>query len=367
MQRTHTRREFLTAAGGANVAGAACAGIAPARQIDAEDLRLRGSLADTIGIDRHSHVTPADARPQQGPSAKKSQPTLDWPTRSTLGAHGAALRPPDFNASDPYAKFLRGLTAIDRSVVKGSPDPRLERERPSNRHDRGSAGHRQSIEGVHFLEGHLDRVEGVISAGLRDLQLLHDKGDKIAPLGDINTEPASLGGLTARRIRRQGVQPARHHRRPRRRQPRATAALKVSTQPTTVCTPASTRGRAATPARRKDGPAADQQEPCPRRHRGRRRDRRGPPVRLAWKSTSGASRRWWTPSASTTSIGSDTDIQSPRTGDLTKPFGPVFPADSSKRQSLRCCARASRPARSARSAAGTSAGFDKEQPATRAP
>ena len=50
---------------------------------------------------------------------------------------------------------------------------------------------------MHFLNGHLERVEEVYKRGLRHLQLLHDKGDKVEPLGDIYTEPPSLGGLTA--------------------------------------------------------------------------------------------------------------------------------------------------------------------------
>ena len=63
-------------------------------------------------------------------------------------------------------------------------------------HDKGQPAIVQSIEGAHFLEGHLERVEEVYKRGLRHLQLLHDKGDKVKPLGDIYTEPPSLGGLT---------------------------------------------------------------------------------------------------------------------------------------------------------------------------
>ena len=56
-------------------------------------------------------------------------------------------------------------------------------------HDKGQPALVQSIEGAHFLEGHLERVEEVYKRGLRHLQLLHDKGDKVEPLGDIYTEP----------------------------------------------------------------------------------------------------------------------------------------------------------------------------------
>jgi membrane dipeptidase len=52
------------------------------------------------------------------------------------------------------------------------------------------------VEGPHFIEGHVERIEEVYKRGLRDLQLLHDNNDMVAPLGDINGG-TSLGGLTA--------------------------------------------------------------------------------------------------------------------------------------------------------------------------
>ena len=52
------------------------------------------------------------------------------------------------------------------------------------------------MEGAHFIEGHLDRVEEVYKRGLRHLQLLHDRDDMVTPLGDTNTGRAHLGGLT---------------------------------------------------------------------------------------------------------------------------------------------------------------------------
>ena len=53
----------------------------------------------------------------------------------------------------------------------------------------------QAVEGGHFLEGKLERLEEAHGRGLRVLGLLHDN-DAIPPLGDIYTAPAHLGGLT---------------------------------------------------------------------------------------------------------------------------------------------------------------------------
>ncbi len=54
----------------------------------------------------------------------------------------------------------------------------------------------QSVEGAHFLEGHLDRLGVAYSRGLRHIGLLHDS-DASVPLGDVYTNPPQWGGLTA--------------------------------------------------------------------------------------------------------------------------------------------------------------------------
>ncbi|WP_225974717.1 dipeptidase [Arachidicoccus ginsenosidivorans] len=53
----------------------------------------------------------------------------------------------------------------------------------------------QSVEGGHFLEGKVDRLQLAYDRGLRHLGLLHDH-DASTPLGDIFTEPPRWGGLT---------------------------------------------------------------------------------------------------------------------------------------------------------------------------
>jgi membrane dipeptidase len=199
MQLSDTRREFLTRAFGANIAAL----LAPEwlrAQVDTEDSRVTQVLAGTFGIDMHNHVTPAGARPEQGPKGQqKPQSNLDLADeikRSGLTAVCAAFRL-DFNASNPHATFLQGLTAVDGLLAKDRLTRALNLKDLQGAHDKGQPALVQSIEGAHFLEGHLERVEEVYQRGLRHLQLLHDKGDKVAPLGDIYTEPARLGGLTA--------------------------------------------------------------------------------------------------------------------------------------------------------------------------
>lgn len=53
----------------------------------------------------------------------------------------------------------------------------------------------QAVEGAHFLEGHLDRLQVAYDRGLRLITLLHDS-DASVPLGDVFTNPVRWNGLT---------------------------------------------------------------------------------------------------------------------------------------------------------------------------
>jgi hypothetical protein len=83
MQLSHTRREFLMRASGANVAVL----LAPEwlrAQADTEDPRVAEVLAGTIGVDMHNHVTPGgQGRSRVGRDNRIHSPTLTWPTRSS--------------------------------------------------------------------------------------------------------------------------------------------------------------------------------------------------------------------------------------------------------------------------------------------
>jgi membrane dipeptidase len=53
----------------------------------------------------------------------------------------------------------------------------------------------QSVEGGHFLEGQIERLQIAYNRGLRHLTLLHDS-DANVPLGDVYTNVPQYGGLT---------------------------------------------------------------------------------------------------------------------------------------------------------------------------
>lgn len=202
---THSRRQLLSTV--AMTAGAAVmlrprAGWAA----DVIDSRVADIVAKTIGIDTHNHIdVPLTA-------AEMPSPDIDLTgelKRSGLSAICMTFAT-DYQQGDAYDRFLKGLESMDRQLkgngLKRSFTPADVRAAHENRQPTVI----QAIEGAHFLQGKLDRVEEAYGRGLRHFGLLHDS-DASEPLGDVYTNPPRYSGLTAfGATRHQGVQSAGH-------------------------------------------------------------------------------------------------------------------------------------------------------------
>jgi microsomal dipeptidase-like Zn-dependent dipeptidase len=131
-----------------------------------------------------------------------------------------------------YDRFINGLTSLDAQLKRSHMERALTLKDLRAAHERKEPIVIQAVEGGHFLEGHLDRVEVAYKRGLRVLGLLHDS-DASVPLGDIYTAPAHLGGLTEfganviKECNRLGIVVDLTHASAET----VTAALKVSTKP----------------------------------------------------------------------------------------------------------------------------------------
>jgi membrane dipeptidase len=206
-----SRRDFLrtaAGAGGAMLIGPACWNASA----EGVDPRLAQVLSETIGTDMHNHVYPAGTEPhpqhgpQDGPPQRPQEQQqgselfiADELKQSGLTAVCASFVL-DFahneKPGDARANFLHWLDAIDVQLEKGHIRRALSLRDLQSAHEHSRPTIVQSVEGAHFIEGHLDRVEEVYKRGLRHLQLLHDRDDMVTPLGDTNTGRAHLGGLT---------------------------------------------------------------------------------------------------------------------------------------------------------------------------
>jgi len=84
---------------------------------------------------------------------------------------------------------------MDRQLERNAMKRSLTPDDIRNAHKNGQPTVIQAVEGGHFLEGHLERVEEAHGRGLRHFGLLHDS-DASVPLGDVYTNPPRYGGLT---------------------------------------------------------------------------------------------------------------------------------------------------------------------------
>jgi membrane dipeptidase len=203
-----SRRELLTtavSAAGAMLLGPPCLNAAG----DDVDPRVARVMSRTIGIDMHNHVYPAgtEPHPQHGQPRRPEEPehAPDLFIAEELKHSGLTAVCASFvvdfarndKPGDARDNFLRWLAAIDAQLEKGHIHRALNLEDLQAAHAHGQPTIVQTVEGAHFIEGRLDRVEEAYKRGLRDLQLLHERDDMVSPLGDTNTAPAHLGGLTA--------------------------------------------------------------------------------------------------------------------------------------------------------------------------
>jgi membrane dipeptidase len=190
-QTSGSRRQFLSTVSMTAVAGML---LPPrtGRAADTTDPRVAEIVATTFGIDTHNHVdVPLTDAEMPGPDLDLAGEMK----RSGLAAICMTFAT-DYQPGDAYDRFLKGLASMDRQLkgngVKRSFTPDDVRTAHKNRQPTVI----QAVEGGHFLQGHLERVEEAYNRGLRQLGLLHDS-DASEPLGDVYTNPPRFGGLTA--------------------------------------------------------------------------------------------------------------------------------------------------------------------------
>ena len=160
------------------------------------DPRVAAIVAATIGIDMHNHIdVPLTAAEVPGPNIDLAGEMQ----RSGLSAICMTF-PLDYQkTSQPgefYDRFLNALASMDKQLENNKMKRSLNVADLREAHDQHQPTVVQSIEGAHFLEGHLERVEIAYKRGLRHFGLLHDS-DASVPLGDVYTNPPRWGGLTA--------------------------------------------------------------------------------------------------------------------------------------------------------------------------
>lgn len=193
-QHVWSRRDFLNAV--TKTGAVMMLNPLAAWRVEEVDPRVAAIVANTIGVDTHNHIdVPLIAAAMPGPDIDIAGELK----RSGLSAICMTfavdyLKLP--NPGDAYEYFLNGLTSMDRQLSQNNMKRAFNMADLRKAHKKHQPVVIQSVEGCHFLEGHIDRVEVAYKRGLRHLGLLHDSNASV-PLGDVYTNPPAFGGLTA--------------------------------------------------------------------------------------------------------------------------------------------------------------------------
>jgi len=160
------------------------------------DPRVSDLVRTTVGIDTHNHIdVPLTGADAPGPDLDLAGEMK----RSGLAAICMTFAVDYQPIRDPregHERFANGLAAFDRLLARNGMKRSLTLAEIRAAHAAAQPTVVQAVEGAHFLEGRLERIEEACGRGLRHLGLLHDS-DATPPLGDVYTNPAKFGGLTA--------------------------------------------------------------------------------------------------------------------------------------------------------------------------
>ncbi len=191
---TLSRRTLLSLAASGSVAW----GFRPALAGTADtepDLRTAAVVDATLGVDTHNHIdVPLDPNEVPGPDIDLAGELR----RAGLGAVCMTFAVDYQTLTEPgqaYARFKAGIASMDAQLRRNNMRRALNLADLQAARARREPTVIQSVEGGHFLEGRIERLQEAHAAGLRHFGLLHDN-DATPPLGDVYTNPPQWGGLT---------------------------------------------------------------------------------------------------------------------------------------------------------------------------
>lgn len=191
-----SRRQFITTLSGAGTAVLLTPQLSWAiGQLDPNVAAIVSKIIG-IGIDTHNHIdVPLNSAELPGPQidlAGEMKKSGLAAICMTFAVDYQQLK----NPGDAYTRFINGLDAMDNILNSNDMKRSLNLADIKLAHKKQKPTVIQSVEGGHFLEGQLDRLNVAYGRGLRHLGLLHDH-DASVPLGDVFTNPVQFNGLTS--------------------------------------------------------------------------------------------------------------------------------------------------------------------------
>lgn len=190
-----TRRKFIVSLSGIGVTMMLNPFSASAATQFETDPKIKKIVAKTIGIDAHNHI--------DVPFDKTSFSSEDYNLPKEIKKSGLSAismtfqvdRPELTGKGEAFPKFMNCLDEMDAVLATHNMKRALNFADVKSAHKKNRPVVIQAVEGGHFIEGNIERIEVAYKRGLRHLGLLHDNQSYV-PLGDIYTNAEKYGGLT---------------------------------------------------------------------------------------------------------------------------------------------------------------------------
>ena len=159
------------------------------------DPKVAKIVARTIGIDTHNHMDVPFKSEDFNAQNYNLANEIKQSGLSAICMTFCVDRPELTKEGEAYERFILSLDEMDEMLKANNLTRALNFSDLKNAHKEKKPIVIQSVEGGHFIEGKLDRIEIAYKRGLRHLGLLHDNQSSV-PLGDIYTDPPKFNGLT---------------------------------------------------------------------------------------------------------------------------------------------------------------------------
>jgi membrane dipeptidase len=188
-----SRRQFMTTVTGASAA--LFVNPFSSWASDEIDPRIAQIVANSFSIDTHNHVDVPSKMAELPDTKIDLFADMKKSGLSAICMTFAVDRPKLTETGQAYERFVNGLDAMDVFLKNNNMTRAFSVKDLKKAHEKHVPTVVQSVEGGHFLEGKLERLEVAYKRGLRLLCLMHDAQPSV-PIGDIYTDPPQYGGLT---------------------------------------------------------------------------------------------------------------------------------------------------------------------------
>nr|WP_315186863.1 membrane dipeptidase [uncultured Flavobacterium sp.] len=188
-----TRRNFLVTASSAGLA--LFVNPLTAWTEEDNDTKIAKIVAKMIGVDTHNHMDVPFKAEDFNPQNYSLVEELKKSGLSAICMTFCVDRPNLTKDGEAYERFILSLDEMDEMLKINNLKRALNLKDLQKAHKEKQPIVIQAMEGGHFIDDKLERIEIAYKRGLRVLGLLHDN-QSTYPLGDIYTDSPKFGGLT---------------------------------------------------------------------------------------------------------------------------------------------------------------------------